>query len=91
MDIFSPFLINYFNKVKYSSSFPKHLKLANITRVHKKYSQNDKKNNRPVSVLSNISKSFENILNQEISTYCENIFPNKKTAFHRGYNAQHCL
>ena len=36
MKIFSPFLSNYFNNIINSSSFQNHLKLANITLVHKK-------------------------------------------------------
>ena len=46
------------------SSFPYHLKLVNTAPVHKKDSQNDKKNYRLVSLLSNISKVFENILKE---------------------------
>ena len=40
IDIFSPFLCNYFIHIIDSSSFPNHLKLANITPVHKKDSRN---------------------------------------------------
>ena len=64
MDIFSRFLLNYFNNIIDFSSFPYHLKLVNTAPVHKKDSQNDKKNYRLVSLLSNISKVFENILKE---------------------------
>ena len=71
--IFSPALLNCFDNIIDSSSFPYHLKLANTTHVNKKHSRNYKRNYRPVSVLSNqgitwpdISKLFENILNQQI-------------------------
>ena len=36
MDIFSCFLLNYFNNIIDSSSLPNHLKLANITTVQKR-------------------------------------------------------
>ena len=75
---FSPFLLNYFNNKTHSSSFRNHLKLANITPVHKKDSQNDQRNYRPVSVLSSISNVFKNILNQQISAHFKDIFLNNK-------------
>ena len=90
MDIFSLFL-QYFNNIIYSSSFWNDLKLANVTPAHKKDSWNDKKNNRPISVLSNISNVFENILNQQISTHFENISSKQQAGLHPGFNALHCL
>ena len=42
MDNFSPILLNYFNSIKDFSSFLNHLKLANVTPVHKKDSRNVK-------------------------------------------------
>ena len=89
--IFSPFLLNYFNNIVDSSYFPNYWKLANITPVDKKDSQSDKRIYLPVSVLSNRSKVFENILNQQINARFENIFYKHETGFSRGYNTQHCL
>ena len=91
MDIFSSFLIIYFNNIVDSTSFPNHLKLANIAPVQRKNSRNDKRNYRPVSVISNISKVFENIWNQQISVHFENIFSIQKTGFCRCFIAQHSL
>ena len=65
----------------YSSSFSNYLKLANITPVHKKDSRNDKRNYRPVSVISYVLQVFENIWNQKISVHFENIFSKQQTAF----------
>ena len=42
MDNFSPILLNYFNSIIDFSSFLNHLKLANVTPVHKKDSRNVK-------------------------------------------------
>ena len=75
-DIFSSFLLNHFNSIVDSSSSPNPLKLANITSVHKKDSRNVKRNHRPISVISNISNVFENILNQQI--YAQIFLPNSK-------------
>ena len=90
-DIFSYFLLNYFNNIIDSSSFPNHLKLANITLVHKKDSRNDKRNYRPVKLLSNLSSFLANILKQHISVHFEHIFSKQQAGFCRGFNAQHCL
>ena len=61
-DIFSEFLFANFNDIILTSLFPEQLKFADIKPVFKKDSQNDKKNYRPVSILSNISKIYERLL-----------------------------
>ena len=61
-DIFSEFLFANFNDIILISLFPEQLKFANIKPVFKKDSQNDKRNYRPVSILSNISKTYERLL-----------------------------
>ena len=37
VDLFSPFLINFVHRSKYSSTFPSVLKLANVTPVIKRF------------------------------------------------------
>ena len=61
-DIFSEFLLANFNDIILTSLFPEQLKFADIKPVFKKDSQNDKRNYRPVSILSNISKIYERLL-----------------------------
>ena len=69
MDIFSPFLLlNCFNDIIDSSSFPNHLKLSNLTPVnththththtqtHTNPAQNGERNYRIIGVLSIYSK-----------------------------------
>ena len=48
--------------------FPTSLKLANITPVYKKGSNNSKENHRPVSILPNISKIYERCLFNSLMT-----------------------
>ena len=45
------------------------LKMADITPVHKKESRSAKNNYRPVSILPNISKLYEQIMFKQISEY----------------------
>ena len=86
MDIFPPFLLNYFKSIIDSSSFSNYLKLVNITPAHKKDSRNGKRNYRPVSIISNISKVFGNIVNRQIYGDFENIFSKQQTEFRRGFS-----
>ena len=60
VDFFSPFILGYVNKSISSSTFPSILKLADITPVYKTDSRYEKSNYRPIIVLPNPSKIFEN-------------------------------
>ena len=70
-DIFSEFLFANFNDIILTSRFPEQLKYAGVKSVFKKDSRNDKRNYRPVSILSNISKIYERILYKQLETYFE--------------------
>ena len=67
LDFFSPFILGYVNKSISSSTFPSILKLAGITPVYKKDSRYGKSNYWPISVLPNLPRVFENIVNDQIS------------------------
>ena len=86
LDLFSPFILGYVNKSISSSTFPSILTLAD-----KKDSRYEKSNYRPISVLPNLSKIFENVLYDQISSFFENIFSKYQTGFRRGFNPQSCL
>ena len=91
VDFFSPFILGYVNKSITSSTFPSILKLADIIPVYKKDSRYMKSNYRPISVLPNLSKIFENVLYDQISSFFENIFSKYKTGFRKGFSPQSCL
>ena len=74
VDFFSPFTLGYVNKLTSSPTFPSIVKLADIISVYKKDSRYEKSNYRPICVLPNLSKIFENILYDQISSFFENIF-----------------
>ena len=69
VDFFSPFILDYVNKSISSSTFSSILKLADIIPVYKKDSRYEKSNYRPISVLLNLSKIFENVLCDQISSF----------------------
>ena len=84
VDFFSPFILGYVNKSISSSK-------VDITPVYKKDSRYEKSNYRPISVLPNISKIFENVLYDQISSFFENIFSRYQAGFRKGFNSQSCL
>ena len=90
-DLFSIFVSNAYNESVTSCIFLSHLKLADITPVHKRNSKLEKSNYRPVSLLSNISKIFERCMHRQISNYFETIFSKFQCGFRKGYNTQDCL
>ena len=67
------------------------MKLANVTPVHKKSSQSEKGNYRPVSILPKLSKVFERCIYKQIYEYFENILSKYQCGFRKGHSAQHCL
>ena len=62
VDFFSPFLLGYINESIVLSTFPSVPKLSDTIPVYKKGSRYKKSNGRPISVLPNLSKLFENVL-----------------------------
>ena len=79
------------NKSITSSTFASIIKLTDIIPVYKKDSQYEKSNYRPIRVLPNLSKIFENVLYDQISSFFENIFIKYQTGFRKGFSPQSCL
>ena len=74
-----------------TSKFPNDLKEADVIPVYKKKSKLSKENNRPISILPNISKVYERCLYDQIPKYLETRFSKFQCGFRKGYSAQHCL
>ena len=84
-------LTELFNISVEESFFPIDLKYANVAPVFKKDDSTNKKNYRPISILPSISKIYERILFQQISSYVSSILSPYLCGFRKGYNAQHAL
>ena len=67
--IVAPVLTLIFNIAIMKCKFPKALKLADITPVHKKGDPQDPMNYRPISVTPTLSKLFEKLLFRQLSKY----------------------
>ena len=85
-DIFSVFLFENFNNIILTSLFPEQLKYADIKPTFKKDSRNDKRNYRPVSILSNISKTYKRLLYKQLEAYFEFILSRYQRGFRKGFS-----
>ena len=72
-------------------TFPDQLKIADIVPILKKEDQNDKTNNRPISLLPLISKIFEKVLYQQIEGFPNKILLPKLCGFRKDHSTQHAL
>ena len=70
-DHLSPLLSNLFNMCIDSGTYPENLKTAKITPIFKKGPRTDIKNHRPISIISNVSKIFEKLINTRLSSFLE--------------------
>ena len=90
-DYFAEFICIQFNDSVNSSKFPSSFKCANITPIFKNESRNHKTNYRPVSILPIVSKIFEKIMSNQLSTCFEKIILKFQCDFRKGFSTQHCL
>ena len=63
---------------------------TDITSAHKKKEKIDKTNDRPVSILPNLSKIYEKLIYNQLYDYFDKILLSQ-CGFRRGYCFQHCL
>ena len=89
-DIFSNLIYKYFNCCIDKGEFPNDLKHADVVPINKKNNKCEKENYRPVSILSNLSKIYENLMYNQLYEYFDILFPSQ-CGFRKGYSAQHCL
>ena len=90
-DVFTDILPSSFNNLIYQSQFALIFKLVNISLAFKKGDRNFKENYRPVSILSNISKIFEQCMFRQISRFMDSYLTKKQCGFRKGYSPQYCL
>ena len=73
------------------SEFPDSTKNAMVTPLHKKNSNLDKENYRPVSILPVVSKIYERAINEQLSEFFSQHFNVYLSAFRPGYGCQSTL
>ena len=62
-----------------TNTFPDFLKLADVTPIFKKGDNSNKKNFRPISVLSSLSKIYERVLSQQLLPFMVPKFSSSKS------------
>ena len=67
------------------------MKCAEVSPIFKKNGKLNKKNYRPVSVLTSISKIFEYVINDQLLEYFRAKFHELLSAFRKGYSCQSIL
>ena len=90
-NLISYFVYNNFNNALSSLQYPNGLKYADVTPVFEKDDKSDKSNYRPISILPNLSKVYERIMQNQIYPYLNKIFSKYQCGFQKGFSAQYCL
>ena len=90
-DIMAPLLFSIFNHTIDSNIFPDSLKVAEIKPSFKTEDRQNKKNYRPISLLTVCSKIIEKILEEQMNTHFNKILSPLQCGFRKGHCAQHCL
>ena len=91
IDIHLPTIAQIIDRSIDNNCYPYDLKLAEVSPVSKKKNDLDRKNYRPVSFLSRVSKFFERIVYQQIKDFIKDKLLNLLTGFRKNHNTQRCL
>ena len=84
-------LTQLFNTTVEENHFPTNLKYADVSPHYKKDDNTNKENYRPISILPSISKIFERLMFQQVTSYVSNLLSPYLCGFRKGYNTQHAL
>ena len=79
------------NEIIKNKKFATKLKCADISPIFKRLENILKKNYRPVSILSVVSKIFERIMQKQINLYVKKYLSPFLCGYRKGYNAQYAL
>ena len=90
-DICSPILNNIWGDAVLKGTFPSQLKLADITATYKNGDATCKENYRPISVLPVVSKVFERIMQEQVSSYIDKYISPFLFGYRKGYSTQYAL
>ena len=74
-----------------NNCFPDDLKFVEVRPVYKTNDDLDKRNYRPTSVLSHLSKIFEKIVYNQVDNFMKEKLSNQLTGFRKNHSTQHCL
>ena len=84
-------LCNIINSNLETSIFPNALKCAEVIPIYKKADNLQKKNYRPVSLLSSVSKIFEHVINNQLQVLSDRVLSKHISAYRKGHCTQSVL
>ena len=84
-------ITHHMNKSIESCEFPDKLKKADVSPIFKNDDGTNKKNFRPISVLSTLSKVFERQISQQMTPFAKSKISRLLCGFREGHSAQHAL
>ena len=86
----SPFLVKLFNLCIDRGEFPNLLKVSKIQPVHKKGSKSVIENYRPISILTNLSKIFETLIQKRLESFfrSSDLLSENQFGFREGRNTE---
>ena len=90
-DIFAILLQKIFNSNLAECYFPKELKAGEISSLFKSLDAFIKKNYRPITVLSSVSKIYERVLENQRKSHALSFLSPLLCGFREGYGTQHAL
>ncbi len=90
-DIFAVLIQKIFNSDLSRNNFPKELKTGEISSLFKSLDAFIKKNYRPITVLSSVSKIYERVLESQIKSHALSFLSPLLCGFREGYGTQHAL
>ena len=90
-DIFAVLIQQLFNSNLSECYFPKELKAGDVSSLFKSLDAFLKKNYRPITVLSSVSKIYERVLESQIKSHALSFLSPLLRGFREGYGTQHAL
>ena len=90
-DISAVLIQKIFNSNLSECYFPKELKAGEVSSLFKSLDAFIKKNYRPITVLSYVSKIYERVLESQIKSHARSFLSPLLCGFREGYGTQHAL
>ncbi len=86
-------LLEVYNLSLRTGTFPDDWKLAKVTPIYKSEDKTFCENYRPISVISNIAKTFEKLVCKQLNTFLDNnnIIVNNQSGFRRNHSTETSL
>ena len=89
-DIYIP-LTDCINSAILNGKFPSELKMADVIPIFRNDDPFEKAHYRPISLLPSLSKVYEKLIYQQLSTFFENKLSLLLCGFRSRYSTQHAL